>query len=43
MMSYIELVKYQYFDYGVAASDIEGEVNVNWQPKGMISLIEKCA
>lgn len=43
IMSYMELVKYQYFDYGVAASDIESEANANWEPKGLISLIEKCA
>lgn len=43
IMSYMELVKYQYFDYGVTASDIESEANINWEPKGLVSLIQKCA
>ena len=41
IMNYMELVKYQYFDYGVTASNIESEVNVNWEPKGLVSLTEK--
>lgn len=40
IMNYMELVKYQYFDYGVTASNIASEVNVDWEPKGLNTLIE---
>ena len=40
IMNYMELVKYQYFDYGVTASNIASEVNIDWEPKGLNTLIE---
>ncbi|AVQ29467.1 hypothetical protein C4N20_15655 [Fusobacterium ulcerans] len=39
ILKYSDLVKYQYFDYGVFAAVIGEEIDLNWEPQGMISLL----
>lgn len=36
---YGNLIKYQYFDYGVSASELEKERNLKWEPKGLLSTL----
>lgn len=43
LIAYIDLVKYQYFDYGAITSNIESEVDINWEPKGLLPLIKNYA
>lgn len=43
LMAYIDLVKYQYFDYGAITYNVESEVDVNWEPKGLLPLIKHYA
>ena len=34
-----DLLKYQYFDYGISANKIEKERRLDWQPKGFSEIL----
>lgn len=43
LIACLDLAKYQYFDYGAITYNIESEVNINWEPKGLLPLIKNYA
>lgn len=43
LIACLDLIKYQYFDYGAIAYNIESEVDINWEPKGLLPLLKSYA